>query len=248
LPANTEITGEFHETHHLARAAARDNSAPSKAYKANSLRAITGNFQEQIREGMAGAGKNGVASEGVGLAFKEDKITAGRFAVARAGTLSARGVRCGRQRLGPSRPATSATPRQDLRKPRLEFLEELRRLNGMPTEVLGNAELVDLILPALRADFKAIELYRYIKERPLACQIVAYGGAGDEEVLETELLAWREQTASRFSHRMFAGGHFYLRTVADEFVARLRVGFAEFMHSALPLKGDPPLRAPFSVP
>jgi surfactin synthase thioesterase subunit len=133
-------------------------------------------------------------------------------------------------------------------KPRLEFLEELRRLNGTPTEVLGNAELVDLILPALRADFKAIELYRYIKERPLACQIVAYGGAGDEEVLETELLAWREQTASRFSHRMFAGGHFYLRTVADEFVARLRVGFAEFMHSALPLKGDPPLRAPFSVP
>jgi hypothetical protein len=73
LPANTEITGEFHETHHLARVAARDNSAPSKAYKANSLRAITGNFQEQIREGMAGAGKNGVASEGVGLALKKIK-------------------------------------------------------------------------------------------------------------------------------------------------------------------------------
>ncbi len=55
--------------------------------------------------------------------------------------------------------------------PEPEFKEELRRLNGTPTAILENAELMKLILPTLRADFAVIETYIYMNEPPLDCPI-----------------------------------------------------------------------------
>jgi medium-chain acyl-[acyl-carrier-protein] hydrolase len=43
--------------------------------------------------------------------------------------------------------------------PEPEFLEELRRLNGTPKIVLENTELMQMLLPSLRADFAVIETY-----------------------------------------------------------------------------------------
>src|SRR5262249_43042969 len=45
--------------------------------------------------------------------------------------------------------------------PDAAFREELRRLGGTPALVLHNAELVDLLLPTLRADFAVCETYAY---------------------------------------------------------------------------------------
>jgi surfactin synthase thioesterase subunit len=43
--------------------------------------------------------------------------------------------------------------------PEREFVEELPRLNGTPAEVLAGSELLDLMLPVLRADFEMAETY-----------------------------------------------------------------------------------------
>jgi medium-chain acyl-[acyl-carrier-protein] hydrolase len=40
--------------------------------------------------------------------------------------------------------------------PEPEFLEELRRLNGTPHEVLEHPELMSLLLSLLRADFELV--------------------------------------------------------------------------------------------
>lgn len=45
--------------------------------------------------------------------------------------------------------------------PGAEFLEELRRLKGTPKEVLEHPELMELMLPLLRADFELIQTYQY---------------------------------------------------------------------------------------
>src|SRR5215510_10563903 len=39
--------------------------------------------------------------------------------------------------------------------PQPEFIAELRRLQGTPAEVLDNADLMQLMMPMIRADFKA---------------------------------------------------------------------------------------------
>jgi len=95
--------------------------------------------------------------------------------------------------------------------PDKEFLMELRRLNGTPSELLGHEELMEIMLPVLRADFAVYETYLYSTEPPLNCPISAYGGIQDHRVNESDLEAWRAQTNVSFSLRMFPGDHFFLK-------------------------------------
>jgi medium-chain acyl-[acyl-carrier-protein] hydrolase len=90
------------------------------------------------------------------------------------------------------------------------FLEELRRLNGISSEVLENAELMELLFPLLRADFAVAETYEYQEDSPLPCPISAFGGLEDEEVNQDEVAAWREQTRTTFTSHMTPGDHFFL--------------------------------------
>jgi medium-chain acyl-[acyl-carrier-protein] hydrolase len=96
--------------------------------------------------------------------------------------------------------------------PESEFLIELRRINGIPGKVLGNAELMQIMLPVLRADFAVYETYVHSTERPLDCFISSFGGAQDHRVSRGDLEAWRDQTSASFSLRMFPGDHFFLNT------------------------------------
>ncbi|NMG08631.1 thioesterase II family protein [Brasilonema sp. UFV-L1] len=93
-----------------------------------------------------------------------------------------------------------------------EFIEELYRLNGTPKAVLENAELMQLLIPILRADFAVLETYVYAPEPTLNCPITAFGGLEDSEVSYDELQAWREQTNAAFSEQMFPGDHFFLHS------------------------------------
>jgi medium-chain acyl-[acyl-carrier-protein] hydrolase len=94
--------------------------------------------------------------------------------------------------------------------PHDEFLDELRRFNGTPEEVLRNPEIMELIAPTLRADFALGETYQYRPEAPLTVPLSAYGGERDAEVLREEVEPWREQTSAAFQLRMFPGDHFFV--------------------------------------
>jgi len=124
-------------------------------------------------------------------------------------------------RRAPQWPSTKP-PTHDLPEP--EFIEHLRGLNGTPAELLANPELMQLMLPALRADFAVCQNYAYRPEPPLECPISVFGGLGDStdrEMLED----WREQTRAAFSLHMFPGDHFFLHTsrhlLLSTIVARL---------------------------
>jgi medium-chain acyl-[acyl-carrier-protein] hydrolase len=93
-----------------------------------------------------------------------------------------------------------------------ELLEELRRFDGVPAEVLANAELMRIMMPSIRADFTACERYVYTAEPPLGCPLSAFGGLQDEEVSREQLEAWRDETTAAFSCKIFPGGHFFLDT------------------------------------
>src|SRR5207237_545469 len=69
------------------------------------------------------------------------------------------------------------TPRHTL--PDAELLEELRRLNGTPMEILDHPELLQLMLPLLRADFAICETYVYADGVRLSCPLTALGGLND---------------------------------------------------------------------
>lgn len=92
-----------------------------------------------------------------------------------------------------------------------EFVGELHRIAGTPEEVLEHEELMELMIPVLRADFRLTQTYEYGVDTPLRCPIVVYGGL-DDEVTRDVLQPWEEQTSSAFALHLLPGGHFFLRS------------------------------------
>lgn len=97
--------------------------------------------------------------------------------------------------------------------PEDEFIEKLRWLNGTPREALENQELMQILAPILRADFKVVQTYVYSTGAPLGCPITVFGGIQDPEISREHLEAWKDHTASSFSLHMLPGDHFFLHSV-----------------------------------
>lgn len=95
--------------------------------------------------------------------------------------------------------------------PDAEFLAELRSLNGTPDAVIANQELMELLLPLLRADFALNETYVCDAEAPLDLPFSVYGGLRDRDVTRTSLEAWQKHTRSTFTLQMFNGDHFFIQ-------------------------------------
>lgn len=100
--------------------------------------------------------------------------------------------------------------------------EVSRRYQGIPAQVLEHRELLDLILPALRADLTVMETYTYAAEPPLPCAITALSGTGDARVTAEKIAPWGALTASAFRTQWFDGDHFFLHDHRDVIVNRLR--------------------------
>jgi medium-chain acyl-[acyl-carrier-protein] hydrolase len=96
-----------------------------------------------------------------------------------------------------------------------EFYEGLRRLEGTPDELLANQELMELLLPALRADFAIAETYVLSPEPPLDCPMSVFGGLGDEVTGRDRLQPWDQYTTGDFKLRMVPGGHFFVEEARD---------------------------------
>ncbi len=91
-----------------------------------------------------------------------------------------------------------------------DVVGELRTLGGTPRELLEDEELMSLMLPTIRADFAALETYRYRPEPPLPVPLTVLGGADDALVPPTDLAGWRRQTDVDAGVRLLPGGHFFL--------------------------------------
>ncbi|RFS45614.1 thioesterase II family protein [Micromonospora craniellae] len=93
-----------------------------------------------------------------------------------------------------------------------QFIARLRALDGTPEEVLGDAGLMRVLLPALRADFSVSERYRYAEAEPLSCPVTVLGGTADSDLPVGDLYAWARHTTRRCRTVLFPGGHFFLHT------------------------------------
>ncbi|HSU14809.1 thioesterase II family protein [Longimicrobium sp.] len=105
--------------------------------------------------------------------------------------------------------------------PDAEMIEELSRLGGIPREVTQHPELMQLLLPLLRADMALIETYEFREEPPLPIPITVYTGLSDPRVTMDEAEAWARHTAAGYRIRTFPGDHFYLAGGSGSVLAAL---------------------------
>jgi medium-chain acyl-[acyl-carrier-protein] hydrolase len=104
------------------------------------------------------------------------------------------------------------SPSRDLRihdLPTDRLLQALRRYGGTPPQVLAEPDLMDLLLPMIRADFAVTETYVHAEESPLPMPLIAMGGRDDPFVPAADLEGWADHTAADHQQLLFEGGHFF---------------------------------------
>lgn len=99
-----------------------------------------------------------------------------------------------------------------------EIVAEIQRLDGTQSQLLMDEELLRMVLPAIRADYKAIETYAYQPGARIGCPITALVGDRDHKVAVDDARLWREQTRAEFDCQVFPGGHFYLAECQNQVV------------------------------
>ncbi|AJC52681.1 MULTISPECIES: alpha/beta fold hydrolase [Streptomyces] len=105
--------------------------------------------------------------------------------------------------------------------PDVDVLEELRFLGGTPTELLNDAGLMELLLPALRADFSLLETYQYHAQPPLTVPLTVFGGNADALVASEKLHRWLRQTSAASRLVVLPGEHFFLHSAVADVIATI---------------------------
>ncbi|MFE9775273.1 thioesterase II family protein [Streptomyces sp. NPDC005931] len=102
------------------------------------------------------------------------------------------------------------------------LVEELRSLDGTDAELLDDADVLRLVLPAVRVDYRAVETYRHRAGPEPSCPVAVLRGADDPKVTREEAEAWRDHTTGLCTLDTFPGGHFFLREAQADVVGVVR--------------------------
>jgi len=125
-----------------------------------------------------------------------------------------------------------AAPPVPAREPWLHVLDEEAFLAGLharyatPWSTLRNAELMQLALPALRADMEVVETYVYAPGPPLAAPITVLRGLQDARVTEEDAAAWQALTRAPLRRDAIAAGHFFVDSHAEWVLGHVKEALA----------------------
>ncbi|MEU9508964.1 alpha/beta fold hydrolase [Micromonospora sp. NPDC048170] len=107
-----------------------------------------------------------------------------------------------------------------------ELLRRVEAGGGPAAGLRDYPELVELLLPMLRADFGRVDAYRYTPDEPLPMPIVAFSGRHDHTVTRDHRDGWREHSAAGYTPYEIDGGHFFLNERLPELLALIRADLA----------------------
>jgi surfactin synthase thioesterase subunit len=106
------------------------------------------------------------------------------------------------------------------------LIADVALLDGTDSRVFEDPELREMVLPALRADYTAIETYRPAADAQLTVPLHAHTGEADPRAGVDEVRAWSAHTSGDFTFTAYPGGHFYLNEQAPALIAALRTVLA----------------------
>jgi medium-chain acyl-[acyl-carrier-protein] hydrolase len=107
-----------------------------------------------------------------------------------------------------------------------ELIETIQtRYGGIPAAIVHERELLNLLIGAMRADFKAFEEYKVEAGASVAIPITAFAGAEDTATTAVRMQEWSSYTEAEFDMKVLDGGHFFrqssVATLIDTVKARM---------------------------
>lgn len=98
------------------------------------------------------------------------------------------------------------------------FLREMSLLGGMGSDLLQDDEILDIVLPPMRADYRLAETYSCAPGMRLSVPIHVHIGKADPKVNEGEAAMWKECTTGEFTLETHDGGHFFFTDNGDRLI------------------------------
>ncbi|MGV4987465.1 thioesterase II family protein [Streptomyces sp. NRAIS4] len=98
------------------------------------------------------------------------------------------------------------------------FLREMALLGGMGHELLQDEEILDLVLPPMRADYRIAETYCCPPGTSVSVPIHVHIGKHDPKVTEREAAEWKKCTTGEFTLDTHEGGHFFFIDNGDRLI------------------------------
>lgn len=110
--------------------------------------------------------------------------------------------------------------------------EHMVKLAGTPPALLAEKDLLAVLIPVMRADFKAVETYQDLSGSKVRCPISSYCGEQDTDVPRDGFLRWGEHTTAECTASFFDGGHFYLQSQQPDVVRAISRDLVAFTRGA----------------
>ena len=93
--------------------------------------------------------------------------------------------------------------------PDAELAATIAELGALPTAISASPDMLQMVLPALRADLAVFS--DYVDDGAVvSCPIAAYGGLSDSLLASGAMALWATRTPAFLGVREFSGDHFYL--------------------------------------
>jgi external thioesterase TEII len=89
-----------------------------------------------------------------------------------------------------------------------EFIAEVKKLGGIPNEILEDEPSLNFYLPILKADMEISENNNLALDKPVNSSIFAIMGNMEEDV--DSITNLKKHTHSEFDYKIFNGGHFFI--------------------------------------
>lgn len=102
-----------------------------------------------------------------------------------------------------------------------EVFKVVLRADGIPEKVLQHEELMQAMLPIIRADYELCDTYQYKEEPPLDCPFSIFGGLDDVRINTADLEAWSIHSSVSTSLTMLPGPHLFVHSAQDLLIAKI---------------------------
>ncbi len=111
-----------------------------------------------------------------------------------------------------------------------------QRFGSLPAEALAAPELLEMMLPILRADFALLQTFPRAPHAPLPLEVVTLGGDDDPAATPERMRTWQAFARAPLREYRLPGGHFFIDEHLDDVLAILR-GECSLATRAEPVRG-----------
>lgn len=90
------------------------------------------------------------------------------------------------------------------------LLDELRRYDFMPPEILENKDFLKYYIPVVKSDYQLGERYCFVEHQKLSMPIWFHFGDEDIDINFNEIDSWEDVTSNNVTKKVFSGKHFFM--------------------------------------